>query len=71
MYSPLQLYQVFSLVSMTTVYVNIMDHFGKVMELSTNMSMAALAEARRLADTVNPRKEEPTFSRVSLFLVLI
>ena len=47
MYSPLQLNQVFSPYD----FVNIMDHFGKLMELSTNISMAAIAEACRLVHT--------------------
>ena len=37
-------------------YVDIMDHFGKLMELSTNIPMAALAEACRLVDTTQKRK---------------
>ena len=54
MYSPLQLYQVFSPYD----FVNIMDHFGKLMEFSTNIniSMAALAEACRLVDTTQKRR---------------
>ena len=49
MYSPLQLNQVFSPYD----YVNIMDHFGKLIELSTNISIAALAEEFRLAYTMH------------------
>ena len=46
MYSPFKLNQVFSLYD----YVNIMDHFGKLMELNTKISMAAIAKACRLVD---------------------
>ena len=53
MYSPLQLNQVFSPYG----YVNVMGHFGKLMELSTNMSMVALAEACRLVDTMQKRSK--------------
>ena len=52
MYSPLQLNQVFSPYD----YVNIMDHFGKLMDLSTNISIAALAETCRLIDTMQKRR---------------
>ena len=51
MYSPLQFNQVFSPYN----YVNIMDHFGNLMELSTNISMAALAEACRLVNTTHKK----------------
>ena len=37
-------------------YVNIMDHFGRLMELSTNISMAALAKACRPVDTTQKRR---------------
>ena len=37
-------------------YVNIMDHFGKLVGLITNISMAALAETCRLADTTQRRR---------------
>ena len=46
MYSPLQLNQVFS----TYDYVNLMDPFRKLIELSTNVLMAALIETCRLVD---------------------
>ena len=52
MYSPLKLDQVFS----PCYYVDIMDAFGKLMELSTNISMVALAEACRLVDTTQKRR---------------
>ena len=47
MYLPLQLNQVCS----PHDYVSVMDHFGKLMELITNISMAVLAETCRLVDT--------------------
>ena len=52
MYSPLQLNQVFS----PHDYVNIMDHFRKLIELSTSISVTALAEACRLGDTTKKRR---------------
>ena len=36
--------------------VDTMDRFGKLMELSTNIPMAALAEAYRPVDTTQKRK---------------
>ena len=52
MYLPLQLNQVFSPYDC----VDIMDHFGTLMKLSKSISMAALAEACRLADTTQKRR---------------
>ena len=52
MYLPFQINQVFSPYN----YVNIMDDFGKLMELSTNILMAAPAEACRSVDTMQKRR---------------
>ena len=37
-------------------YVNVMDHFRNLMELSTNISMAALAEECRVVDIAQKRR---------------
>ena len=37
-------------------YVNIMDHIGKLMELTANILMAVVVEACRLVDTVQKRR---------------
>ena len=64
MYSPLQLNQVFSPYD----YANIMDHFGKLMELSTNISMAAFTEAYRLVNTMQKRRMvDSTFNINTVF----
>ena len=47
-------------------YVDIIDHFGKLMKLSTNISMAALAKACRLVDTMQKRR----IGRVDQYLIV-